>query len=432
MPSSGGGTSSSGGNGGNGGSGDSNGSTAVLVSLGEFVTVPDQIVSFEITIESVALRSSKGDVSLLSTPRRVELSRLKAEPLLLGNVPQGNYSGVVIGLSNPEISFIDSVGVLHEDVVASLTSSTAINSSQFGFGSTPGGININLFLTGSLGASAAVLSPKLNFTTFGGPTNDQIGRVTTVGGSSLAIDIGDRTFTFATDASTEFQNFSTLTELAGGMTVKVDAVLDSGALRATKVKLENDALSARLVEGLTLSTSPAQLQMLVREVHGPAEGSLPGVGKMLTVAANASTQFRLEPDDLDLSNLNFTPSFDALTIVKGQNLRATTANESATTITADQLKLEKQSLSGTAGTVTAGSVSNQFTFLVDLAADSAFAQLTGHTSVLVTLQPSTQKFLYLGLEDCVTCITGGIVRVRGLLFFSGGQYRLVADWLAVE
>jgi hypothetical protein len=411
------------------------GSTAVLVSLGEYTRVPDQIVSFKLTIESVALRSSKGNISLLSTPRRVELSRLKAEPLLLGNVlPQGKYSGVVIGVSNPEISFIDPSGVLHENVAASLTSSSATNPSEFSIDSTPRAIDLHLrFFEVSFDGSVVTMTPGLNFSTLGGaPTNDLVGRVTTVGSSSFTSDVGNGTFTFATDSSTEFQGLIGLSGLTARMTVEVDAVLGSGGtFRATKVKLENDVPSAQVVEGLTLSTSLAQLQMMVREVHGPGGVTPPEVGKALTVNANASTQFRLEPDDIDLSNLNFTPSFDALTIVKGQNVRAATTNGSATTITADKLKLEEQSLDGTAGTVTSGSVSGQFTFPVNLAADSAFAQLTGHTSVLVTLQPSTQKFLYFGLEDCVTCIAGGAVRVRGLLFFSGGQYRLVAEWLSV-
>jgi len=430
-------TPSSSGNSGTGSSsvGDNGGSANnVLVNLGGFATVPGQIVAFEITIESVALHSSQGDVSLLSTPRRVELSRLKAEPLLLSNVPQGKYSGVVIGLSNPEISFIDSSGVLHEDVAASLTSSRATNLSEFSIGSTPRAIDLHLgFFRVSFDGSVVAMTPELNFNTQGGtPVKDLIGRIATVGNSSFTIDVGNGTFTLVTDASTKFQGVTALNKLAAGMTVEVDAVLDSGrTFRATRVKLENNIPSARVVEGLALSTSPAQLQMLVREVHGPVEGSLPGVGKVLTVAANASTQFRLEPDDIDLSHLNFTPRFDALTIVRGQNVRAATVNGSATTITADQLKLEKQSFSGTAGTVTSGSASGQYTFPVNLAADSAFAQLTGHTFVLVTLQPSTQKFLYFGLEDCVTCISGGTVWVRGLLFFSDGQYHLVPEWLVV-
>ena len=42
-----------------------------------------------------------------------------------------------------------------------------------------------------------------------------------------------------------------------------------------------------------------------------------------------------------------------------------------------------------------------------------------------------QKFLYFGQEDCVPCIKDGYVRVQGLLFFSAGQYRLVASEIAV-
>lgn len=427
--------SSSSGSNSNGSSGNGGSGTAVLVNLGEFAEVPDQIVALELTIDSISLRSSSGEVSqLLPNPRRVELSRLKAEPLLLHNVSQGNYSGVVIGVSDPKISYIDSSGVLHEDVAASLTSSSATNLSEFGFDSTPGGINLNLFVSVSFGdGSAVTVTPGLNFSTGGQPTRDLVGRVTTVGSSSLTADISNGTFTLATDGSTEFQGVTTLNELTAGMTVEVDAVLDSGGtFRATKVELENDKSNALVVEGLTLSTSLAQLQMLVREVHAPVNVSQPKVGKALTVDANASTQFRLEPDGVDLNNLGFTPAFDALTIAPGQNVRAAATSGSATTITADQLKLEKQSLDGIAGPVTAGSVSGQYSFPLTLAPDSAFAQLTGHTSLLVTLQPSTQKFLYLGLEDCVTCIIGGNVRVRGLLFFSGGQYRLVAEWLAVK
>src|SRR5215813_8825763 len=146
---------SSGSNGGvgSGGNGGSAGSTTVLINIGGFTAfrdenapgpIADQIVSFELTIESVVLRSSKGDVSIFSTPRTFELSQLssKTEPLLLGNVAQGNYSGIAIGVSNPRISFIDSSGVLHEKVSASLTSSTATDLSEFTFDSVPRSINL--------------------------------------------------------------------------------------------------------------------------------------------------------------------------------------------------------------------------------------------------------------------------------------------------
>ena len=427
--------------------------TAVLLNLGEFASVPNQIVSFEVTIESVALRLSNGGGVVLGISRRVDLSRLKGEPLLLSGVPQGKYSGVAICLSKPQISFIDSDGILHEEVVASLVPSSpsivsefgfdsapgevlhcASNASEFGFDSTPGGINLNLFVSVSYDDSSAVtVTPLLNFSTGGQPTKDLIGRVTAVGRGTLTIDVGGATFTLGIDGSTEFLGVTSLSGLSAGMTVEVDAVFGSGGIfRATKVKLENDNASAVVVEGLALSLTPGELQVMVREVHGPGDVEVPARGKSLTVNTTASTQFRLEPVAFDLNNLDFAPTFDALTILKGQNVRAAAASGNAATITADQIKLAKQSIDGTANTVTAGSVSGQYSFPLTLAADSAFARLTGHTSLLVTVQPSAQKFLYFGQEDCVTCIAGGRVRVRGLLFFSGGEYRLVAEWLAVN
>ena len=105
----------------------------------------------------------------------------------------------------------------------------------------------------------------------------------------------------------------------------------------------------------------------------------------------------------------------------GQNVRtATTGSDMAISspFIAEQLTLEKLSFDGLAGAPTAGSVPSQFTFTLELSADSAFAHLTGHTSVPVTLQPSTKMFTFSLGDGCITCITGQPVRVRGLLFFS--------------
>lgn len=433
------------GSGGDGTDAGGDGSTAVLVNLGEFASVPDNVVSFELIMDSVSLRSaSGGDVPLLSHPRRLELSALKARPLLLSHVAQGNYGGVVIGVSNLVISYVDSSGILHEKVPASLSSSTATNASQFSIGPAPMELFIHPFFgIGPVGGSALAVTPALNFTsTFHRPTKDLVGRVIRTGSQSIWLDLDglpptvdpssvDGAFSFATNSSTELQGLDALGELTAGMTVEVDAVLDSGGtLRATRLKLEDDDASKVVVEGLTLSTSLARLRMSVREVHGPFGVSRPEVGAALTVEADATTQFHLEPDDVDLSHLDFTPDFDVLAIAPGQNVRAAASSGSATTITADWLELEKQSVDGLAGTVLPGSVSGQFSFPLEVPADSAFARLTGHTSVLVTLQPSTEKFFYFGFEGCVPCLAGGTVRVRGLLFFSGDQYRLVADWLS--
>jgi len=427
------------------------GSTAVLISLGDLAAMPgdsgppvDQIVSFVLTIESVSVHSSSGSVQLLSNPRRVELSRdlLKHEPLLLANVARGHYSGLVVKVSNPEVSFIDPSGMLHEGVAASLASPT-INI-PFSVGSNPVFLILRPLLASSVsfgGGDLVTVTPK--FDTFGpvevqngvGIISDLVGRVATVSGSSITIDINsigykweqNGTLTFATNSSTEFQGVAALDELSAGMTVEVDAILYSdGTCRANKIEVENNVATAAVTEGIVRSLAPSQLQMMVREVHGPDDLTIPAVGKLLTANANASTQFRVESEHVDLHNLDFTPTFDALNIAAGQNVRAAGGGGSATTIAADQLKLEEQSLNGIGGTVTPGAVSGQFTFPLNVTADSAFAQLTGQTSVLVTLQPGTWGSGEWGYP-CISCIAGNHVRVRGLLFFSGGQYRLVAE-----
>jgi hypothetical protein len=157
------------------------------------------------------------------------------------------------------------------------------------------------------------------------------------------------------------------------------------------------------------------------------------VGRALSLDANAATQFRVDRDNVDLTNLNFMPTFDALNMVLGQNVRvSTTGSDIATSIPfiAEQLTLEPQSLDGIASAPASGSVSGQFAFTLNLSGDSAFAYMTGHNSVLVTLQPSTRMFVFSLGDGCVSCITNQPVRVRGLLFFSKGQYQLVADQLA--
>jgi hypothetical protein len=414
----------------------------VLVNLGEiFQVVPDNIVSFELTIDSVKLLSSKGDVSLLSNGRHFQLSTLKSQPLVLSTVAQGTYSAIEVGLSNPVISYIDSDGNLHQNVAASLTSSTIMNPSPFSVGSAPAVINLHPLLMVSLGDGSAIsVNPGLNLSSSWASTTDLVGRFMNEGNSWVSIDFEDLppsvdpsyydgNFGFLTDSSTVFQGFNALGELTSGQTVEVDAAFrPDGNIRATRVKV----LPAPVVaEGLTVSTSPAQLQMLVRESHGPFGVPRPVVGKALTVIATAATEFHLDPDRMDFDNLDFTPTFDANNIFPGQNVRAGTSDGSTPAVTAAQISLEKQSLEGTAGTVVVGSVNGQFSFPLTMAADSAFAKLTGHTSVLVTIQPTTEELLYFGLEDCVTCIAGGSVRVRGMIFFSGGEYRMVAERVAV-
>jgi hypothetical protein len=91
----------------------------------------------------------------------------------------------------------------------------------------------------------------------------------------------------------------------------------------------------------------------------------------------------------------------------------------AGTITASQLELEPQGLSGTASVAISSGATTSFT--LNLPSQCAFATLTGATSVTIFQQPKTTV---VGLSSIAS---GTSVHAFGLLFFDGGQWKMVAS-----
>jgi hypothetical protein len=412
--------------------------TLVMVTLDEFSDVPDNVVSFYLTVDSVELHSAKDTVGLLSAPRTLEFSRKQREPLVLGQVPQGNYVGITVNVSKPVISYIDENGSLHENVAAALTASSATNPSEFGFVATPGGANLNLGFDTTFGNQGVSVTPRLNLTTGVRATRNVVGRSLGASGNSVTIDVDafrdtldpgsiEGAFSMITRSSTEFRGATGISGLGLGKTIKVDATVNSsGDYVATVVEVESDDPNAVVADGLALTATPGEVQILVRNNHGPNTTDQPRGGKLIPVDVSKST-FHVDADRVDLTGLDFAPDFGAQAIARGQNLRVASTTYSATQIVADSIKLESQSVDGVAGIVANGTTADQFTFPLKLAVGSAMAQITGQGLISVTVQPSTEKRLYFGEENCLACITDGVVRVRGLLFYSGGQYHLVAE-----
>jgi hypothetical protein len=75
----------------------------------------DRVVTFEVTVGPISMTPTSGSaVTVLSATQRVELSHLSGtnEPLALLNVPQESYSSAAITVANPEVAFINNLGVL--------------------------------------------------------------------------------------------------------------------------------------------------------------------------------------------------------------------------------------------------------------------------------------------------------------------------------
>ena len=91
----------------------------------------------------------------------------------------------------------------------------------------------------------------------------------------------------------------------------------------------------------------------------------------------------------------------------------------AGTITSSQLVLEPQGLTGTASaSISSGATTN---FTLTLPSQCAFSTLTGATTVSVFQQPQTI------LSGTSPIASGTAMHAFGLLFYDGGQWKMVAE-----
>ncbi len=140
----------------------------------------------------------------------------------------------------------------------------------------------------------------------------------------------------------------------------------------------------------------------------------------------SGAQFKIDQGNVDTSGLGGIPGapnfpFDATTLKAGQRIEVESTNAVPTTggtIVVDKVKLQQQALNGTVANLTPGS-GGTATFDLSLPSDSYLALLSRQTSVHVFVQPQTDNGVG-GLAN------GNAVRVRGLLFWTGTSFNLIA------
>jgi hypothetical protein len=400
----------------------------------------DGVVAFEVTVTSVVLHSTSGDVSVLGSPTEIELMHNSGtvESLAIMDVPAGTYTGATITVSKPEVKIVNSSGQTVElnATLASPTGDVAFNPNLV-VGTDPVVVNFDLNVAASVAISGnnASVTPTFTATTGAVPMNateqdgedgevEATGTVTNVSGTSFTItaDQSSQSMTFSTDPSTEFESpLASVSSLSNGMIVEVHAVTQSdGSLLATKVDAEEEGAEGMEAEGLVVSTTgnPVTQFVVVVQDESSSSSSMPALGSNLTVNVDGNTQFKIHDHNVDLSNLPFTPTFDATTLSAGQSVDADSDATSSSTITASKVRLDEQSLTGTVSNFTQNG--SQATFTLTVASDSAFASLTGTTTVTVFQQANTH------LDGISSVTNGSTVRVRGLLFANSG-FQFVAE-----
>jgi hypothetical protein len=415
----------------------------------------DRVIVFELTIGSpVVLTPSGGGsaVNLTVGANRLEFSHMsgKLEPLSVTNFPQGSYTSAAITITHPEMTFLNSGGT-QTTLQGSATQTVTVNfNPPLTIGNAPAVVNVDLNVANSVATDQAGNITGFNFSgsSFSistkavaaeaqqedddGEIESVAGLVTSVSGNNFTMKVGrsGAQLTFATDATTNFSDGLTNVTSALNQIVNVEGVTrPDGSLFAKEVEgIENQ--TGAETDGLVSSVtgSPAtSLGFVVQDGTGNGMDDTK-VGDSFTadVTGLQASDYRVEQGSLDFSGLqvgsgNF--SFDGNTIHAGQRAEVESVNAvpaSAGTITADKVKLEQQAVSGTVSNFTSGA-GGAATFDLNLPNDgsSYLTILSGGVVVHVFQQPGTDnKFGAIS--------NGSAVRVRGLLFWSGTTFNMIA------
>jgi Domain of unknown function (DUF5666) len=409
----------------------------------------DQIIAFELTINAVTL-SGGSNPSVLAKPTEIELTHnlVSFEPLSLTTVPNGTYTGATLTVSNPEIVVVDPTTKAVTKLNATLASAT-VNvpfspSVTIGTGSSVLNFDMDLNASVTISGANATVTPTFKVTTStvpageagededNGELEDLRGTITNVASPKFTIQPAQTSqpVTITTDANTKFADgITSFSNLQNGMIVSVDAVTQTdGSILAKKVESETETANGEEVEGIVTGVTCAvaaacpsaanaanSIAITTHKVSATSSTGAPQTATTVNVPIGTGTKFLIHSN---MSGGSF-PAFDATTIGKAQRVEVDSENEagnSSTSVSASKVKLQEQGLTGTISALSGGN----FTLTPD--PKSAFVSLTGQTTVAVQAGNARNKG--------VTLANGGSVRVRGLLFFNGTSYTLIASRVA--
>jgi len=405
------------------------------------------------TIASMTLtKTSGGSVTLVSSPTPVEMMHLLGtmQPISLMKVPQGTYSGATVNISSATVMYMDpSAAQLVQKAVSGTMSATVNFSPSLTVGSTPMVLNLDMEMASSIAIDGAgnvtmtpTLVPSMNFGGAGnshdpenGGMEHMTGTVKSFSGSSFTMSMmqSSQDIAVTSDSNTQFQGMGGMGGMSNGMIVMVDATMQAdGSFMAHTVESVMSMSGGSMAGGLVTSLTGSPVTQLTLVMHEGAGTGMTGsnLAGTATVDVSPTATFNIDSDNVDMSNLPFTPAFDGTAVFKGQRVEAVSSTGMMSgggmggmmgggTINASEINLEQQGLSGTVSGYTGSNAPTTFTLTVP--ADSAFATLIGSATATVFQQAGTE------LRDMTTVTNGSAVHVRGLLFFDAGTYKLVAS-----
>jgi Domain of unknown function (DUF5666) len=445
------------------------GNTSVTVLLTS--TANDQLSEFDIGFLGITLTSQSGKtVTLLPTSAPgsgpgAEFVQMNgtAEPLVTASIPQDVYTAATVTLNGGQfvcialgpddgeqvlaVSTYNELGMDASAVTVNLPAPLTVTGTSMG-------LSLDLLVAQSAAYSACFtpdgfstwsITPTFNLTPLtlsSSPTNTANGKVMGLDGQVAAIGTAGNSFTLSlpdaegvrsvsvnSNSDTVYQQgISNLAALTVGAFVDMDGAIQSdGSLLATRIAVEDpsaaDTFSGPLIQ---VTPSVSSVIMLPRQQQGKDFACCYQGGPILPTFGTAI--FQISGQLANLGNLPFVPSFNASSMVPGQNVSFTDATYSwsvpspvATTMT-----LMPQTIDGT---VTASSTMGGFTdYTVSLAPYDLFPMLAVQPGQTTVENNPSQIEVYIDsntqMLNSPPIATGNTLRFYGLVFNDNGTLRM--------
>ncbi len=392
------------------------------------------VLSFQVTITGAVL--NPGNVSLVSAPITIEITRLQTENAFLStlNVPAGTYNSITITFANPVLTFKnDTAGMIANcpnttpnnvcEIKLGVAGSVMFSGAPFPVtvtANTPAGLLVDLSLNNVISGTVGI-----DFNAAGGVTvtqlpsvqlTGQLAEIDDVTGQVTSKDAANNQFTLQTsqgpltikvDSNTVFQDFGSVCSsnnfacVAVNQIVEVDAILQGGgALLARHVEFKDNDVSEAEVEGVIFSSGATPFRMVALDGVPNVTGL--NVGDVVTVNVGSSTTFSVDNEGLATSS--FLSSADLLV---GQEVQVKLlSTSSGTTANADRVRLRMSRFTATVAGAPSGS---SFTVnnLPGLFTSAGINQ--------IQVQTSTQTE-FEGVAGVTGLAASNTVSLRGLLF----------------
>ena len=440
------------------------GSTTVTLLLSS--TANDQVTRFALQFQTLTLTSQSGKaVTVFSSPQASEVMHLNGgiEPLTTVSIPQDIYTSatVTLGAAVYVCLGLTPTGGLGIANYSGFTQSPTVN---FASPITVTGSSMALLLDMQVSKSAVFstcwttpafqgfsLTPTFNLTPMdlsSSPTNFRNGKVSglkaevaSVGtaASSLTLTVpggpyGTRSLSATSSSATVFQGISGASAVSAGMFFDVDgAIQPDGSLLATRIEVEDpSAINEWSGPLMFVDNVVPTLTLYGRTELGPLVTDIAGDSGLYFDTPYFdfdSAVFKISGQFSDLQNLPFVPSFNASTMVAGQNVDITTGNflpSGGNYTPANTITLVPQTIDGM---VVASQQSGSFTdYTVSLASYDLFPTLAVQLGQTTLLNNPSQIEVYVGSNtqklNTQTLAPGSTLRFYGLVFNDNGALRM--------